>query len=100
MAAGVLEPWPDAEAASETVWFPLPVGSDNVRYWEGLNGRTEIAGTVTVLGVPAYPYDLNLGDRVTVVRCAEGPFVATGIAHDAGNNTFRYWLVDQDDGTA
>ncbi len=51
-------------------------------------------------GVPASAYDLNLGDRVTVFRSAEGPFVATGIAHDAGNNTFRYYLLDQDDGTA
>jgi hypothetical protein len=55
---------------------------------------------MTVLGVPAYAYDLNLGDRVTVVRSAEGPFVATGIAHDAGNNTFRYYLLEPDDGRA
>lgn len=41
--------------------------------------------------MPAYAYDLNLGDRVTVVRSAEGPFVATGIVHDAGNITFRYY---------
>jgi hypothetical protein len=31
---------------------------------------------------------------------AEGPFVAAGIAHDGGNNTFRYYLLDQDNGTA
>jgi hypothetical protein len=98
--AGVLEPWPEAAAATETVWLPLPEEPDSVRYWEGLNGRPEIDGTVTVLGVPAYAYDLNLGDRVTVVRSAEGPFVATGIAHDAGNYTFRYHLLDNDDETA
>lgn len=47
--------------------------------------------------MPAYLYDLNLGDRVTVVRSAEGPFVATGIAHDAGNDTFRFYLLRADD---
>jgi hypothetical protein len=88
--AGGLEPCPEAAAATETVWFPLPEGSDGVRYWEGLNGRLESDGDVTVLGVPAYIYDLNQGDRVTVVRSAEGPFVATGIAQDAGNDTFRF----------
>lgn len=97
--AGVLEPWPDAAAASETVWFPLPEGHDGVRYWEGLNGRLEPDGAVTVLGVPAYAYDLNLGDRVSAVRSAEGPFVATGITFDAGNYTFRYYLLDRDDKT-
>lgn len=94
---GALEPWPEAAAATETVWFPLPEEPDSVRYWEGLNGRPENDGTFTVLGVPAYAYDLNLGDRVTVVRSAEGPLVATGIAHDAGNYTFRYYLLDPDD---
>jgi Domain of unknown function (DUF4265) len=97
---GVLEPWPEAASATETVWFPLPEGPEGVRYWEGLNGRPENDGTVTVLGVPAYAYGLNLGDRVTVVRSAEGPLVATGMAHDAGNNTFRYFLLDPDDGRA
>jgi hypothetical protein len=98
--AGGLKPWPEAAAATETVWFPLPEGHDGVRYWEGLNGRLESDGEVTVLGVPAYVYDLNLGDRVTVVRSAEGPFVATGIAHDAGNDTFRFYLLDADDETS
>ena len=96
---GALEPWPDAAAASETVWFPLPEERNRVRYWEGLNGRPEDDGTVTVLSVPAYVYDLNLGDRVTVVRSEEGPLVATGIAHDAGNDTFRYYLLDSEDVT-
>ncbi|MBB6405639.1 DUF4265 domain-containing protein [Arthrobacter sp. AZCC_0090] len=98
--AGVLEPWPDAKAATETVWLPLPEGTDGVRYWEGLNGRLEPDGTVTVLGVPAYAYDLNLGDRVAVVRSPKGSFVATGITHDAGNYTFRFFLLDPDDKTA
>lgn len=82
------------------MWFPLPEEPGGVRFWEGLNGRSEADGTVTILGVPAYAYDLNLGDRITVVRSAEGPFVATGIAHDAGNNTFRYYLLESDDGNA
>jgi hypothetical protein len=76
---GALEPWPEAAAATETVWFPLPEGPDSVRYWEGLNGRPENDGTFTVLGVPAYAYDLNLEDRVTVVRSAEGPWRPQGL---------------------
>lgn len=98
--AARLEHWPEAVAATETVWFPLPEEHDGVRHWEGLNGRLESDGEVTVLGVPAYVYDLNLGDRVTVVRSAEGAFVATGIAHDAGNNTFRFYLLNADAETA
>lgn len=97
---GQLEPWPEAAAATETVWFALPEEPDGVRYWEGLKGRSESDGTFTVLGVPAYVYDLSLGDRVTVVRSAEGPLVATGIAHDAGNYTFRYYLLDPGDVSA
>ena len=42
----------------------MPEEHDGVRYWEGLNGRREDDDTVTILGVPAYAYDLNLGDRV------------------------------------
>lgn len=68
-------------------------------YWEGLNGRLESDDSVTVLGVPAYVYDLGLGDRVTTVRSGEGSLVATNIAHAAGNHTFRFYLLDADDET-
>lgn len=92
-----LNPWPEAAAATETVWFPLPEERAGVRYWEGLNGRLESDGAVTVLGVPAYVNDLGLGDRVTIVRSGEGSLVAPGIAHDAGNHTFRFYLLDADE---
>lgn len=98
--AGKLEPWPEAAAATETVWFALSEEPDGTRYWEGLNGRFEIDGTVTVLGVPAYAYDLNLGVRVTVLKSAEGPLVATGITQRASNHTFRVLLLAPDDETA
>ena len=96
---GVLEPLPDSAAANETVWFALPVDEDGIRYWEGLNGKVESNGSITVLGVPAYAYDLRFGDRVTVVRSAEGPFVATGMAQRSGNHTFRFFLSDASDET-
>lgn len=41
--------------------------------WEGLRGRVEADGTPTVLAVPAYLYDINFGDRVTVMRSDETP---------------------------
>ncbi|MFF5791271.1 DUF4265 domain-containing protein [Paeniglutamicibacter sp. NPDC012692] len=96
---GDLEPLPDSAAANETVWFALPVDEDGVQYWEGLNGKVESDGSITVLGVPAYAYDLRFGDRVTVVRSAEGPFVATGMAQRSGNYTFRFLLADASDET-
>lgn len=95
---GALEPWPDSAAANETVWFALPEDG-GIQYWEGLNGKIETDGSATVLGVPAYAYDLRFGDRVTVARSAEGPFVATGMARRSGNRTLRFFLADGNDET-
>lgn len=89
-----LEPLNEALVADTTVWFPLPEDENGDRIWEGINGRSEPGGEVTVLGVPAYVYDLNFGDTVNVVRSREGPLVATGILHDGGNYTFRVLLAD------
>jgi len=94
---GGLEPWPEAEAATETVWFPLPEEDDGVRYWEGLNGRLSSDGSITVLGVPAYAYNLHLGDRVTVVPSDNDSFVATAIVERGGRITFRFYLTDGSD---
>lgn len=73
-----LKPLNEARTADTTVWFPLPEENNGDRIWEGINGRTEPGGGVTVLGVPAYVYGLNFGDRVNVVRSQEGLLVATG----------------------
>ncbi|WP_081709909.1 DUF4265 domain-containing protein [Arthrobacter sp. 35W] len=89
-----LKPLNEASTADTTVWFPLPEENSGARIWEGINGRTEPGGEVTVLGVPAYVYDLNFGDTVNVVRSQEGPLVATGILLDGGNFTFRVLLTD------
>jgi len=90
---GSLEPWPEAEAATETVWFPLPE-EEGVRYWEGLNGELSSDGAITILGVPAYAYNLHLGDRVSVIPSDNGSLVATGITERGGNNTYRFYLRD------
>ncbi|KSU70408.1 hypothetical protein AS031_17595 [Pseudarthrobacter enclensis] len=68
--------------------------------WEGLRGRLEADGTATVLGVPAYLYDLNFGDRVSVMRSAENALVATGVEHDALNFTFRVQLNFEEPNTS
>lgn len=97
---GSLEPWPDALEATETVWFPLPEEDNGVRYWEGLTGRLSRDGVITVLGVPAYAYNLNLGDQVTVVRSDNNAFVATEITERSRNSTYRFYLTDDSDDVA
>lgn len=97
---GSLQPFPEARAAAETVWFALPPDPDTDQIWEGLRGRSEEDGTFTVLAVPAFIYDVNYGDRVKVMRSAEESFVATGVEHDAGNFTFRVLLKTDDDENA
>ncbi|MFL4472432.1 DUF4265 domain-containing protein [Paeniglutamicibacter sp. MACA_103] len=96
---GVLEPWPESAAVDETVWFSIPDEEDGVTYWEGLNGKIESDGSITVLGVPAYAYNVDFGDRVAVVRSAEGPFVATGMVQRSGNCTYRFFMTDASDET-
>ncbi|WP_104060486.1 DUF4265 domain-containing protein [Arthrobacter sp. 4R501] len=74
----------------------MPPEPDAEPSWEGLRGRLEPDGTATVLAVPAYLYDVNYGDRVTVKRSDENALVATGIHHDALNFTFRVLLKSDD----
>ena len=80
---GSLQPLPEAQQAGETIWFAVPPEPDTEQMWEGLRGRLEKDGTATVLGVPAYLYDVNFGDRVNVMRSAENALVATGVERDA-----------------
>ncbi|WP_284987662.1 DUF4265 domain-containing protein [Arthrobacter sp. fls2-241-R2A-172] len=94
-----LQPLPEAQDAGETIWFAVPPEPDAEQMWEGLPGRLEKDGTATVLGIPAYLYDLNFSDRVSVMRSAENALVATGVEHDARNFTFRV-LLKSDDPTA
>lgn len=92
-----LVPWPEATTATGTVWFFQPGQDGDADSWEGLNGRIEDDGSATVLGVPAYVKDLNLGDRVSVVENGDASWVATGHVHDAGNDTYRFFLRDAED---
>lgn len=92
-------PVPEAVAATETVWLVLPFESRfrlrlrRDRIWEGLAAEaTEAKDRVIVRAVPLFAYDVNYGDELSVVASAEGPLVATGIANDAGNYTFRVWM--------
>lgn len=96
---GLLVPWPESAAADETVWFAMPEEEDCVTYREGLNGKIESDGSITVLGVPTYAYDLDFGDRVTAVRSTERPFVATGMVQRSGNCTYSFLSTDAGDET-
>ncbi len=93
-----MQPLSEALDAEETIWFALPPEPDAEQMWEGLSGRVEAEGTATILAVPAYLYDINFGDRVTVMRSGENALVATGVDHDARNFTFRILLKTDDDG--
>lgn len=92
---GALEPVPAAAGPTETVWFALPPDSDTEETWEGLLARPESDDELTIVAVPIYLYDVNFGDRVKVVRSAEGPYVAVGIAQRSGSSTFRALLTSE-----
>lgn len=47
-------------------------------------------------GSPRHLYDVNFGDRVSVMRSAENALVATGVENDAINFTFRVQLTADD----
>jgi hypothetical protein len=71
----------------------MPPEPETEQLWEGIRGSLGTDGLVTVLGVPAYIYDVGFGDRFTVMESAEKALVATGKEHDAGNFTFRVLLT-------
>jgi hypothetical protein len=90
---GQLVPVPASVSANATVWLALPTESDDVQVWEGLAANRGTGDdTVEVRAVPLFAYDVNYGDELSVVVSAEGLLVATGIAKDSGNYTFRVWL--------
>ena len=97
---GAFELLPEAEAATETVWISLPPDPDGDPVWEGLLAVTPQPDLAVIAAVPAFAYDLNLGDEVEVVSSAEGPLIAVRPVHDAGRFTFRVLFpdaVDPDD---
>jgi hypothetical protein len=90
---GQLVPVPESVAATETVWFALPIEAEQAQVWEGLAAEaTESKSQVKLRAIPLFAYDVNYGDEISVVTSAEGSLVATGITKDAGNYTFRAWM--------
>lgn len=86
---GQLVGYPPAEAEDCTTWFAL---DDNPDEWEGILGRRLDDHSAEVVGIPVFAYDVNLADRVTIVKSAEGADVSSGILLDAGNLTFRAYF--------
>jgi hypothetical protein len=79
---GAHEPW--------TVWVPIAV--DETTMWEGLIAWVVAPGEAQLRSVPAFAYDLNFDDVVSIVESAEGSLVCTGIIRRSGQSTFRVWL--------
>jgi hypothetical protein len=90
---GQLVSVPESVAATETVWFALPIETDQEQVWEGMAAEpTEFKDRFKLRAVPLFAYDVNYGDEISVVTSEEGSLVATGITKDAGNHTFRAWM--------
>lgn len=90
--SGAFELLPEASTADQTVWFAVHPGSPEDHedaVWEGLLTQSSGSERAVVAAVPAFAYDVNLGDEVEVVASAEGPLVATRVVRDAGQFTFR-----------
>jgi len=84
--------FPLAEQAADVVWFSVPTETGDEVTWEGLGSVVSADGSAVVCNVPAWVYDLGLGDTVSWIKSAVGAYVATGILTDAGTYTFRVWL--------
>lgn len=95
--ASDFEVLPEAASAELTVWFSLPPDTHTERTWEGLLAHESLPGHAVIAAVPAYAYGVNLGDEVAVVASAEGGLVATSIARDAGQYTFRVMFSEHAD---
>ncbi|MDQ0648286.1 hypothetical protein QFZ53_002482 [Microbacterium natoriense] len=80
-----------AEADTE-VWLALPPEGSGEQMWEALNGLFVGPGIVEIRAVPALAYDVAFGDRVSIVRSAEGSPVVNGIHERGPFGTFRLWL--------
>lgn len=93
---GDFEVFPAAASAELTVWFALPDDPEAEQTWEGLLANESRRGHALIAAIPAYVYDLNLGDEVAVVASGEGGLVATSLAQDAGSYTFRVMFSEYD----
>jgi hypothetical protein len=92
---GVLEVYPDAAAAEETVWFIAESDSSGGDLWEGLLAHPLTASRARVAAVPAFVYGLGLGDEVEVSVSSDGSLVGVQELADAGMQTFRVALPDR-----
>jgi len=86
LVEGQLVGYPAAEHEDCTLWVALPDAPDE---WEGLLGRRLTGVSAEVVAIPAFAYDVNLGDVVRVLESAEGAPVVCGIVAESGNYTFR-----------
>lgn len=84
-----------AVEADAEVWVALPTEGEAEQVWEALNGRFIRPGIIEIRSVPVLAYGLAFGDRVSVVRSAEGALVATGIHERGSFGTFRLWLGER-----
>jgi hypothetical protein len=80
---------PDAEAEDCTVWFAASDDTDGNVGWEGLLCNRLSPDRARVCAVPFWLFDIGLGDEVAVIDSPDGALLADGVAHDAGNFTFR-----------
>ena len=84
--------FPLADQAFDVLWFALPPAGRSETDWEGVGAVVTAEGNAVVCNVPAFVYDVGLGDTVSWIKSEEGSYVATGLVHDAGAWTFRVWL--------
>jgi hypothetical protein len=57
LIGGQLVPVPESVAATETVWFALPIENEEMRVWEGLAAEiTEAMDRVKLRAVPLFAY--------------------------------------------
>lgn len=68
--------------------------------WEGLLTQPAEADQAIVVAIPAFIDDVNLGDRVAVVRQDEGALVATGQIADSDRFPFRAMFTEAVDAGA
>jgi hypothetical protein len=91
---GAFEARVESSNASQSVWFALEPEEPGDVVWEGLLVESIGPERVVVAAVPAFAYDVNLGDEVRVMASAEGALVAVGVVRDAGRFTFRVWFPE------
>ncbi|MCS5732310.1 DUF4265 domain-containing protein [Herbiconiux daphne] len=91
-----LVPSPLAAESDSEVWFALPREGEGDQIWEALNGRLTETGLVEVRAAPALAYGVAFGDRVSVIRSAEGPLLVNEICERGSFGAFRIWLGEDE----